>query len=166
MSNDSGPGCCVVGHKSDPGSDRIRTPSRRAYVHIMNTSERTDLRQVRRYLARSRGISVVTSAGVGIVLVALAARLDPAAAVATTLFAIAAVVAAVRLATAENRCWRRALIAIRTDGIDAERHDSTDERREHDPVVVHGYGVIADVSPTSLPITESPSPVYTTSHKS
>ncbi len=47
MSNDSGPGCCVVGHKSDPGSDRIRAPSRRAYVHIMNTSEMTDLRQVR-----------------------------------------------------------------------------------------------------------------------
>ena len=90
----------------------------------MPPSENTDLRQVGRALARRRWTSVVTSAGVGIVLVALAARLDPTAAVATALFAVVAVAAAVRLAVVEDRRWRRALSTMRNDGVDAAPRSS------------------------------------------
>ena len=90
----------------------------------MTPSENTDLRQVGRALARRRWTSVVASAGVGIVLVALAARLGPTAAVATALFAVAGVVAAVRLAVVEDRRWRRAFSTLRNDGLHAAPRSS------------------------------------------
>jgi len=80
----------------------------------MTPSENTDLRQVGHTLARRRWTAVVTSAGIGAILVALAARLGPTAAVATALFAVAAVVAAVRFAVLEDRRWRRALSTLHT----------------------------------------------------
>jgi hypothetical protein len=81
----------------------------------MTPAEHIDLRQIRHTLARRRWTAVVTSAGVGIILVALAARLGPTAAVASALFAVVAVVAAIRLAVVEDRRWRRAYSRLRTD---------------------------------------------------
>ncbi|MGE3449341.1 MAG: hypothetical protein AB7H92_17375 [Microbacteriaceae bacterium] len=91
----------------------------------MTPSENTDLRHVGRSLARRRWTAVVTSAGIGTVLVALAARLGPPAAVATALFAVAAVAANVRLAVGEDRRWRRAFGAVRNDGVHTARRDPT-----------------------------------------
>jgi hypothetical protein len=70
-------------------------------------------------------MSVVTRAGVGTVLVALATRLGPAAAVATALFTLAAVAAPVRQAVTEHRRWRRAFSTLRIDDVDAARRGST-----------------------------------------
>ena len=83
----------------------------------MTPPERIDLRQIGHTLARRRWTSVVTSAGIGIILVALAARLGSTVAVATALFAVVAVVAAVRLAVVGDRRWRRAYGTLRTDDL-------------------------------------------------
>jgi hypothetical protein len=91
----------------------------------MTPSENTDLRHVGRGLARGRWTAVVTSTGVGTVLVALATRLGPAAAVATALFAVAAVAATVRLAVTEDRRWRRAFSTLRNDDIPTARRNPT-----------------------------------------
>jgi hypothetical protein len=88
----------------------------------MTPSQNTDLRHAGRSLARRRWTAVVTSAGIGTVLVALAARLGPAAAVAATLFAVAATV---WLAVTEDRRWRRAFGTVRNDGVHTARRAST-----------------------------------------
>jgi hypothetical protein len=88
----------------------------------MTPSENTDLRHVDRGLARRRWTSVGTSTGVGIVVVAVAARLGPASAVATTLFAVAATV---WLAVTEDRRWRRAFGTSRNEGVHTARRNPT-----------------------------------------
>jgi hypothetical protein len=91
----------------------------------MTPSENTDLRHVGRGLARRRWTSVVTSTGVGAVLVTLAARLGPAAALATALFAFAAVAATVWHAVTEDRRWRRAFSTLRNDDVHTARRNPT-----------------------------------------
>ena len=91
----------------------------------MTSSENTDLHHVRRGLARQRWTSVITSAGLGTVLVALIARLTPASALATEIFAIVAVAAAVQHAVIEDRRWGRAFSTLRVDCADAARRDPT-----------------------------------------
>lgn len=91
----------------------------------MTPSENTDLRHVGRGLARRRWTSVVTSTGVGTVLVALAARLGPAAALAMALFAVAAVAATVWHAVADDCRWRRTFSTLRNDGVHTARRNPT-----------------------------------------
>jgi hypothetical protein len=91
----------------------------------MTPPRRTALCQTGRALAQRRWTSVITSAGVGAVLVAFAARLGPAAAGGAALFAAAAVGAAIRLALAEDRRWRRAFSTLRDGGKHAARSAST-----------------------------------------
>ena len=90
----------------------------------MDTSDHSTLRDIRRGEAGRRWTSVVTSAGVGIVLVALATRLGTAAAVVTTLFVVVATAAAVRTAVTQDDRWQRAFDALRNDGAGHGQHDS------------------------------------------
>ena len=94
----------------------------RAHAHTVNNPHNTDLRRSGRGLARGRLTSVVTSAGLGLVLVALAARLDPVVAIATAVFMIVAIAALLWHAAMENRRWRHALRIARDGGVSEARH--------------------------------------------
>lgn len=75
----------------------------------MSRAVDSPLTRARRGLRMHRWTSVITTAGTGAVLVALAARTGTAAAVAMAGFAAAALAAAVwRAATGDHR-WRRAM---------------------------------------------------------
>ena len=73
-----------------------------------------DLGTAKRAQASRRRTAVLTTAGTGLVIVALAARLGQAAAIAAAVFAGAAVAAAAWRAAAEDRRWRHAFDVART----------------------------------------------------
>ena len=118
------PGPRVVRPQPRSGSNRMRTLPQREDAGTMIPSENADLRRVGRGLIGRRWTSVVTSAGVGVVLVALAARFGAAVAAATAMFAVAAVLAAVWLAIIEDRRWRREFRTVRDVGADSARRSS------------------------------------------
>ena len=96
----------------------------RAHAHDVNNPHNTDLRRSGRGLARGRWTSVATSTGVGIVLVALSARLDPVVAIATAVFVVVAIAALLWHAAMESRRWRHAL-RIARDGGGSEARDAS-----------------------------------------
>jgi hypothetical protein len=102
----------------------MRTLPHREDAGTMIPSENADLGRVGRGLIGRRWTSVVASAGVGVVLVALAARFGAVAATATALFAVATVLAAVWLAIIEDRRWRKAFSTVRDGGADSARRSS------------------------------------------
>ncbi|QYG94264.1 hypothetical protein HC251_18690 [Iamia sp. SCSIO 61187] len=75
-----------------------------------------ELTFAQRGLAWGRWTAAITTTGAGIVVVALVARVGAAAAVATAVFVVVAVGAAVWRAAAEGRRWRRALGRARSGG--------------------------------------------------
>ena len=72
------------------------------------------LSTVKRAQASRRWTALLTTAGTGLVVVALAARLGRAAAIAVAVFAAAAVIATAWRVAAEHRRWRHAFEAART----------------------------------------------------
>lgn len=91
----------------------------------MIPSENTTLRAAGRGLARMHWTSVATTAGVGVVLVALAARLGGTAAAVMAFVAGSAVLAAAWRAIIEDRRWRRALSIVQQDVVPGARRSST-----------------------------------------
>ena len=78
------------------------------------------LRVARRGLRTQRWTSVITTAGTGVVLVALASRLGAAAAVTAAIVVVAATALAVRHALAGDRRWRLATHLNRSPAAEGE----------------------------------------------
>ena len=75
----------------------------------MTVASDNPLTRARRGLRVHRWTAVITTAGTGVVLVALAARADTVAAVAVTDLAATALAVAIWRAASGDRRWRRAL---------------------------------------------------------